>query len=41
MFESIERVEAGAVSVGVANIVASVLFGLILTYAGLQLGRAA
>ena len=40
MFESVDRLETGDILTATANLVGSVLLGLIATYLGLTLGRA-
>jgi len=40
MFESVDRLESGDILTATANLLGSVLLGLIATYLGLTLGRA-
>jgi CrcB protein len=40
MFESIDRLEGGEATLVLAYLASSILFGLLLAYTGLQLGRA-
>jgi fluoride ion exporter CrcB/FEX len=39
MFDTVQRLETGNLAVAFANLGASVVVGLALTYAGLMLGR--
>ena len=40
MLDAVGRIETGDVVAGIANLTASIVLGLLLTYAGLTLGRA-